>query len=161
MRQFAAIFSPVACGRFTSLFLIPLAVFVVCGAFEAGASYGRFPNVIFHTCYDGDTCTFTIPGVHLLIGERISVRIRGIDAPEIRGRCQVEKRTAIQARDYLRSILNGASRIELHEVERGKCFRIVATLLADGVNVADLLIARGLARPYDGATERREWCESP
>jgi endonuclease YncB( thermonuclease family) len=40
-----------------------------------------FSNVIYHRCYDGDTCTFTLPGVHPLFGEKISVRIAGLDTP--------------------------------------------------------------------------------
>ena len=30
------------------------------------ASATDFPNVTYHRCYDGDTCTFTIPSVHPL-----------------------------------------------------------------------------------------------
>lgn len=44
-----------------------------------------YENVTWLRCYDGDTCTFTLPGVHPFFGERIAVRIRGIDIPEIRG----------------------------------------------------------------------------
>ena len=45
-----------------------------------------FNNVTFHCWYDGDTCMFTIPGVHPLFGEKISVRIAGIDTPEIKSK---------------------------------------------------------------------------
>lgn len=40
-------------------------------------SYGSFIGVMFHSCYDGDTCSFTIPGVHPLLGDSIKVRLRG------------------------------------------------------------------------------------
>ena len=33
-----------------------------------------FPNVTYHRCYDGDTCTVTIPGLPPLFGEQIGVR---------------------------------------------------------------------------------------
>ncbi len=78
-----------------------------------------FDNVTLIRCYDGDTCTFTIPGVHPFFGEKISVRIRGIDTPEIRGKCAVEKRKAKAARDFLRNLLRNVSRIDLVEAERG------------------------------------------
>ena len=35
---------------------------------------------------------------------------------------------------------------------RGKYFRIVGRLIADGVDISDLLIKRQLAVPYDGGT---------
>lgn len=38
--------------------------------------------------YDGDTFRANIKGLHSLIGERISIRVAGIDTPEIRGKCK-------------------------------------------------------------------------
>lgn len=105
---------------------------------------GSFQNVVFHSCYDGDTCTFTLPGVHPLFGNHIPVRLRGVDAPEVRGRCYAEKREAVAARDYLDARLRAARRIDLLDVERGKYFRIVTVVIADGVDVAGGLIRRGL-----------------
>ena len=87
-----------------------------------------FPNVTYHRCYDGDTCTFTIPNVHPLFGENISVRIAGIDTPEIRGKCQKEKALAMQARNLARRMLGQARRVDLLDTERGKYFRIVAKI---------------------------------
>ncbi len=72
-----------------------------------------FPNVTYHRCYDGDTCTFTLPGVHPLFGEKISVRIAGIDTPEIRGKCEQEKALAKKARDLVRGILPTAHNLDL------------------------------------------------
>ncbi len=42
---------------------------------------------------------------------------------------------------------------------RGKYFRIVGRLMADGVDISDLLIQRQLAVLYDGGTKRKDWCE--
>ena len=122
-------------------------------------SYGIFSGVDFHYCYDGDTCTFTIPNVHPLLGKRISVRIKGIDTPEIRGKCDKEKELAKRARDFLINLLKGASRIDLVGVQRGKYFRIIAAIQADGTGVSKLLIENGYARKYEGGT-RKGWCEN-
>ncbi len=108
-------------------------------------------------CYDGDTCTFTLPGVHPFFGEKISVRIRGIDTPEIRGKCAAEKTKAKAARDFLRNLLRNASRIDLVDAKRGKYFRIVAIARADGRDVAPLMIEEGLGRSYQGG-RRTGWC---
>jgi len=42
---------------------------------------------------------------------------------------------------------------------RGKYFRIVGRLLADGLDISDLLIERQLAVLYDGGTKVKDWCE--
>jgi len=41
---------------------------------------------------------------------------------------------------------------------RGKYFRIVGGLIADGVDISDLLIQQHLAVPYDGGTKVKDWC---
>jgi endonuclease YncB( thermonuclease family) len=74
-----------------------------------------------------------------IIGTAISVRVRGIDTPEMRVKCSSEKAKAIQARDYLRVILARGEVIELHNVERGKFFCIVANVIVDGVAIAELI----------------------
>ena len=62
------------------------------------------------------------------------------------------------ARDFLRNLLRTANRIDLVDAERGKYFRIVAIVRADGRDVAALMIERGLGRPYQGG-RRAGWCE--
>jgi len=42
---------------------------------------------------------------------------------------------------------------------RGKYFRIVGRLIADGVDISDLLIQKNLAVLYDGGTKVKDWCE--
>ena len=54
--------------------------------------------------YDGDTLTVDAepwPG----LTARTKVRVAGVDTPEIRGKCQAEKDLAIQARDFVRSLV--------------------------------------------------------
>ena len=93
----------------------------------------------------------SIPDVHPLLGEKIGVRLARIDAPEVRTKCDAEKKKGIEARDALVERLSQAKVIDLREVERGKYFRLVAEVIADGENMSDLLLALGLAWPYDGA----------
>ena len=63
-----------------------------------------------------------------------------------------------EARDALVERLRRAKALDLHEVKRGKYFRLVAEVIADEENMSDLLLARGLARPYDGGTQERPFC---
>ena len=54
-------------------------------------SYGTLTGVRFVKNYDGDTITVDLKGQHPLFGDNISVRIAGIDTPEIKGKCAQEK----------------------------------------------------------------------
>ena len=112
----------------------------------------------YRSCYDGDTCRFDIPKPHPFFGENIPVRLAGIDSPDLQGKCAQEKQLAVKARDLMHTTLEQAQSITLKNVERGKYFRLVATVEADGQDVSDLLIQEGLAVPYDGGTKGKEWC---
>lgn len=108
--------------------------------------------------YDGDTIT-----VRAWIWPRQSietgVRLAGIDAPELRGRCEAEKQAARDARDRLHVLLAQARRIELHDIELDKYGgRVLARVVADGQDMAVALVSEGHARPYAGDT-RKGWCD--
>ncbi|MFT6578378.1 MAG: endonuclease YncB(thermonuclease family), partial [Zhongshania sp.] len=42
------------------------------------------------TIYDGDTFRVNIAGWPSVVGDSMPVRIKGIDTPELRGKCQLE-----------------------------------------------------------------------
>jgi endonuclease YncB( thermonuclease family) len=125
----------------------------------AAETYGTIEPVVYLHNYDGDTVTVDLPGLHPLIGKDISIRINGIDTPEIKGHCEREARLAREARAIVAGMLSGAKRIVLVDVGRDKYFRIDATVMVDGVDVGAELIRRGLAVPYDGGTKTHSWCE--
>lgn len=64
-------------------------------------------------------------------GGDIRVRLSGIDALEIAGKCAKDKALALVTRDFLRGQLAGAS-VLLEQVFRDKFFRIEATMIANG-----------------------------
>ena len=107
--------------------------------------------------YDGDTLRVNIDSFPDIVGKNIRIRIKGIDAPEIKGKCQTEIDLAIMARDYLRNAINQSSQIELRNIERGKYFRIVGELYIDGENISSNLIKKKLAYYYNGG-KKRSWC---
>jgi micrococcal nuclease len=121
-------------------------------------SYGVIEGVVYLGNYDGDTVRFNIPGIHPIFGQNISVRLRGIDTPEIRGKCLAEIRMAKQAKEMLGQLLYKARKITLKKVVRGKYFRIVAYVVADGVDVSHALSKTGLAVPYNGGKKSGDWC---
>lgn len=109
--------------------------------------------------YDGDTVRVDIPGLHPLIGKSIRIRIRGIDTPEIRGKCLQEKIKAKKAKKRVRELLINAKHILLQQMGRGKYFRIVAVIIADGINIGKTLTKEKLAVSYFGGKKTARWCD--
>jgi len=92
-------------------------------------------------------------------GDDIGVRLSGIDAPEIAGKCSKEKALALVTRDFLRGQLAGASVMLQQVVLRDKFFRIEATVIANGVNINQLMVKNGFAALYTGTGPRHDWCK--
>ncbi|WP_417837364.1 thermonuclease family protein [Thalassospira tepidiphila] len=109
--------------------------------------------------YDGDTIYVAIPGLPDEIAN-MSVRVRGVDTPEMRGQCDSEKQLAQKARNYARQRLKSATSVQFCEPEWGRYGgRVVASVKIDGSPLDLELIENGLARPYDGKTKRQPWCQ--
>lgn len=110
--------------------------------------------------YDADTITVNIPNLHPLLGKKISVRVKGIDAPEIKGKNTCEKDAARTAKRLVENLLSGAKQVDLVNIDRDKYFRVLADVMVDGKSLKDLLIKNRLAYGYDGGTKRIvNWCE--
>lgn len=114
--------------------------------------------------YDGDTIYIRMPGLPDPIAE-MSVRVAGIDTPEIRGACEVEKAAAKIARNRVRQLLDDAgltnTPVQFCNPEWGRYGgRVVAWVAIGNTWLHELLIGEGLARPYDGG-ERAGWCNVP
>ncbi len=107
---------------------------------------------------DGDTIEVV---ARIWLGQTVATRVRfaGIDAPELRGRCQRERDLAEAARAFLEARLV-PPRVELRDVRFGKfAGRVVARVFnAAGEDLSAALLAAGLARPYDGGA-RDSWCD--
>jgi len=119
----------------------------------------QFSCVQYRSNYDGDTITFNIPDVHPLFGEKISVRVNGIDTPEIKTKNSCEKSAGRSARSLVENLLKRAKRIDLVNIGRDKYFRILADVVFDGRNLKDVLLGQNLAYAYDGGTKKPpNWC---
>lgn len=107
------------------------------------------------TITDGDTFKARVevwPGVDVVT----AVRLRGIDTPEIRGKCAAERDKAIAARERLRALLVGDVLISNIEPDKFSG-RVDADVTVAGKNISQTLIDEGLARKYTGGT-RQGWC---
>lgn len=101
--------------------------------------------------HDGDTFTVNIRGWHPVVGNKMPVRIKGIDTPEITDDRPEIKEKAIQAKKLLKSSLDG--KIRLYRVSRDKYFRLNADVFVKGKDIGKILLESGLAKPYDGGTK--------
>lgn len=138
---------------------IALVGFIFAAPDLAADTFGDITGVVLVRVYDGDTFFVDIPELHPLVGDEIGIRVRGVDTPEIRARCDDERDLAYAARRLAEETLSGARSIDLIAIERGRYFRIVATVLVDGVDLAETLIAAGVGVPYTGKGPRHSWCE--
>lgn len=121
---------------------------------------GHFRCVQYVRNYDADTITFHIPNVHPVLGDKISVRVAGVDTPEIRTKNSCEKDAGKKAKEDVTRILKSAKRIDLTNVKRGKYFRIVAEVMVDGKPLSHYLLENKLAYPYEGGTKQKiDWCK--
>ncbi len=106
---------------------------------------------------DGDTLTVEVP-VWLGMALTTSVRLRGIDAPELHGRCPREKDRAAAARRRLAE--ETTPQVMLRNVTGDKYYgRVEAdvTTVPDGLSLSAAMLKSGLVRPYDGG-KRGDWC---
>jgi endonuclease YncB( thermonuclease family) len=105
--------------------------------------------------YDGDTFRCNIKDYPPIIGNHISVRIAGVDTPELKDHRPEMKALALKAKQYTVQRLREGKVIVLKDIRRDKYFRILATVIVDGKDLGQELLAQKLAKPYDGGT--KEW----
>ena len=100
--------------------------------------------------YDGDTITVAskLPYENSEI-YRFSVRIKGIDCPEIRTHNLEEKEIALLAKNCV-SELCLYKIVELKNLSTEKYGRVLADVYIENLNISDELIKNKLAVPYDG-----------
>lgn len=151
----------------------------------------RIPDV--KEVYDGDTITdvqILVSAIDLSSVEQLgevfpnivlkengiytenSIRIAGIDTPEIRPSTKKadgtprsdasranEKKAAIAARDAVRELLEANGLLfSLSEVSHDKFGRVLGVVTVGGINVAEYLIKNGHALEYDGGTRQElDW----
>jgi endonuclease YncB( thermonuclease family) len=111
---------------------------------------------------DADTLEMAIdvwPGISV----DVSVRVRGVDAPEIRTSCKAEKRLGERATAWVRERYPQGALVRVEHVERGSfAGRVVADVARwqdnRWVPLAGELLDRRFAEPYRVAQAPVPWC---
>jgi endonuclease YncB( thermonuclease family) len=127
------------------LILAAACFFVFSAGIEASGADGISARVI-----DGDTIENTVTG------ERI--RLANIDTPETgaRAQCEAEREAGERAERAARNLIGGAT-VSIAPTGRTDSYgRTIARVRVDGQDMGQILINRGLARPWRG--HREPWC---
>ena len=104
--------------------------------------------------YDGDTITVAnkLPIYHCNDMFRFSVRLNGIDTPEIKGKNEDEKEAAKVAKNALsEKILN--KYVTLKNVANEKYGRVLADVYLGDLNLNNWMLENRFAVSYDGGTK--------
>jgi len=118
--------------------------------------YGKVIKV-----YDGDTITiackleFEKSPIY-----RFSVRLSGIDSPEMKSKSNIEKMLALKSQTAISNMLMNQN-IRLENVSIEKYGRLLADVYYDDIHVNKWMIDNKFAVPYDGGKKERpvEWDE--
>lgn len=122
------------------------------------------PTVAAVVCFTALACTpqtvVVVDGDTIIVrGERI--RIEGINAPELKGKCYEEGVRARHARSRLMELLE-AAKIDIERNGFDRYRRTLATVTVGGSAVGDVLMREGLARKWvrrhNGQQE--PWCQA-
>jgi micrococcal nuclease len=104
--------------------------------------------------YDGDTITIAskVPGLINSPIYKFSVRLNGIDTPEMKTHNNDEKEIAIKARDALSEKIMGKV-IRLENVQTEKYGRLLCEIYIGDTHLNKWLIDQRYAMEYDGGTK--------
>lgn len=144
------------CAKLLTTALLVLLAGVLCAAAQREFVPGPVEAVIVKVI-DGDTFLARAkvwPGHEVTV----SVRLRGIDAPERKAKCADERDAAEEARLALEHVLSAAP-VRIRNISGDKYF---ARVIADAGNAvvsdaAGFMLELEMARPYHGG-KRQGWC---
>ena len=124
-------------------------------------TYGKVIKV-----YDGDTITIACriyngySSVEPPELYRFSVRLNGIDSPEMKSRHENEKKLAHVSQEALSNLIFGKI-VTLQNISMEKYGRVLADVYLGSLNVNQWMLEGGYVVKYDGGTKHRpnEWDE--
>lgn len=105
--------------------------------------------------YDGDTITIAskLPGMNDSPTYRFSVRLNGIDTPEIKGKTNEEKQMAELARNKLENLILH-QKVILRDVQTEKYGRVLAQVYLGNTCLNEWMINKRFAVRYDGGKKQ-------
>lgn len=116
-----------------------------------------FNDVSIASIYDGDTFKINLNCSLAVYCEKVPVRVRGVDTPEIKGKTEREKNLAKKAKAFTQEFLS-VRPISLSNCGRDKYFRLLCDVQnGDGKDLAKELIKRDFGYAYQGGTKSKKY----
>ena len=116
-----------------------------------------FEDVSVASIYDGDTFKINLNCSLAVYCEKVPVRVRGVDTPEIKGKTQREKNLAQKAKEFTKEFLSVAP-VSLSNCGRDKYVRLLCDVTnGEGKDLARELIKRDLGYAYQGGTKSKKY----
>jgi micrococcal nuclease len=143
--------------------IIFILFFLIIGSYNAQAEEPKIYNWEVLRVIDGDT--IQIANEFLPKELNLFVRMKGVDTPEKGGRakCQKENILSQKATIFIKNAFENAKKnnqkINFSEIKWDKYGgRLIANVKVGGVDIAQELLKKGLARAYSG-DKKKSWCE--
>ena len=136
-------------------------IFLIGGLLSGSISAQTCGTIRVIGVVDGDTLRAEMIGMPKPLN-KISIRIAGIDTPELKGLCDLEKEKAREVKNFLNKKFSTTSAVTLENLNWDKYGgRVLANVYFDGQDVSKMLINQGFATPYHGKKKDSHWCISP
>lgn len=139
--------------------LILLIVLFLLPRFAFSQKASSFSDVKVLDVIDGDTFKVNLNCEASVICDKMSVRVRGIDTAEMKGKAPCEQKMAKKAKRFTQELLaNG--KVDLIDCERDKYFRLLCDVNVNNESLSKNLIKNNLAVSYDGGHKNKvNWCQ--
>lgn len=129
-------------------------------------SANSFYKVSLASVYDGDTFKVYLACRYPLFCQKIPVRVKGIDCPELKTKDPCERQAALKAKEFTKDFLKSGP-IILRNCQKDKYFRLLCDVFVRDIDnpkkyeksLSQALLAKDLAVPYNGGTKQKlNWC---
>lgn len=109
---------------------------------------------------DGDTVEIAVDFLPAPLPPKLSIRVLGVDTPEKapRAQCEAEAAKAKLASAFTKDTVAAAKVVDVQIKTWDKYGgRVLGDVFLDGRSLSEMLIEKGLARPYKGEA-KSSWC---
>lgn len=145
------------------VFVLLIMVSIMLSSFVMAKSeepVANFTDAKYLYNYDGDTINFHIGDTLPVIFQNMSIRLYGIDTPELHSKNSCESTLSHKIQAFVENELKSAKKIDLVGCEKGKYFRLVCSISYDDKDLTKTLLDKRYGVPYYGDTkEKVDWCK--
>lgn len=130
--------------------------------FYTSIAFANTYNFKITRIIDGDTVEFEAKFLLPELGNKLKLRILGVDTPEKgkRAKCNKEEQSSLKAKLFVeQEISNG--KIVLITIKKWDKFggRVLGDVIIDNKLLSNSLIKKGYAVYYSGKGKKKDWCE--